>query len=82
MALLKEKPVEVNSFSDGQRNNERDYNGLLKELESRDVTERRWAARDLASCPDACGSLLAALHKETVHAVREAIYDSLNSIGG
>ena len=70
-AVLKEK-----------RQTGRDYAGLLTELDSRDPMKRRWAARDLAAWPEAVEALLAALPRENEHPVREAIFDSLSSIGG
>ena len=65
-----------------KRQPDRDFEGLLTQLESRDLMQRRWAARDLAAWQKSVKVLLVALAEETEHSVREAIFDSLSSIGG
>ncbi len=70
------------AYKTEQRRVGRDFSGLVDELKSSDPRERRWAARDLATCPEAVSPLLDALTSEDEHPVREAIFDSLGQIGG
>lgn len=77
---LKKKQIKSNQQK--TRQTSRDFNGLVIELSSDNPTERRWAARDLAEYNDASEILLSALIKETEHMVQEAIFDSLEVIGG
>lgn len=77
---LKKKQIKDNQQKKRQTN--RDFDGLVVELSSDNPTERRWAARDLAEFNDAPELLLSALNKETQHVVREAIFDSLEVLGG
>jgi len=84
MALKKKEhvnkvPLEI---TQEHRDNRRDYAGLLKELNSDNPIERRWAARDMATFPEAVDALLTALSDESEHVVREALFGSLSSIGG
>lgn len=55
----------------------RDTAGLLTQLASGTVDERRWAARDLADEPQAGAALGAHLLRESDASVREAIFTSL-----
>jgi len=82
MGLKINKKTDIASFTKDHRQNSRDYVGLVNELESANPAERRWAARDLADYPEAVEVLLAALPNEPEHPVREAIFDSLQQIGG
>jgi len=80
---LKKRAVEVVSPIPAERRHRgRNCQGLIQQLASWDVQERRWAARDLAACPQAAEVLLQALAGESEHVVREAIFDSLQQIGG
>lgn len=54
---------------------------LLRQLEGGDAGERRWAARDLADCPDASPALLDRLLREPDVSVREVILSSLVGFG-
>lgn len=71
-----------------ERDYPRDTRGLLAQLQDPDPEVRRWAARDLAQCPEAgmaatvtvtLGRLLA---RETDASVREALFTSLCTLGG
>jgi HEAT repeat protein len=61
---------------------ERDYAGLVTQLQDADPQVRRWAARDLLDYPEASADLLARLQCETEISVREIILTSLTRIGG
>ncbi len=82
MGLKKDKQPDIGSASGEHRHSSRDYDGLVKELGSANPVERRWAARDLVDYSEAVGVLLAALADEPEHSVREAVFDSLQQIGG
>lgn len=83
MGLRKNERRDSNkSESKKDRHPERDYAGLLTQLGSSDPMKRRWAARDLAAWTESVKPLLAALPQEEEHPVREAIFDSLSTIGG
>jgi len=82
MALKKEKQPDIGPATGEHRHNKRDYDGLVEELGSSNPAERRWAARDLVDYPKAVEVLLATLPNEPEHPVREAIFDSLQHIGG
>lgn len=60
-----------------EREHQRDLPGLLAQLRSSDVEQRRWAARDLASHPQAAAAMGEQLLRETVPAVRESMLTSL-----
>jgi HEAT repeat protein len=60
-----------------ERNRGRELPDLLAQLEAEDPTARRWAARDLASYPQAVPDLLRCLTHEAESAVREMILTSL-----
>jgi len=79
MALKKKKKgaeVGVN-----QREKERGFDELSTDLNSQDISVRRWAARDLGNLDNATNVLLAALDKEKEHVVFDAILDALETIG-
>jgi len=59
----------------------RDLQGLLAQFHDEQVKVRRWAARDLAAHPQAVGALCERLHVEADPSVREAIFNSLLTIG-
>jgi len=62
------------------RDHARDQRGLTGQLRSGDVAQRRWAARDLAGCPDAAATLGEQLLAERDASVREALFTSLTTI--
>jgi len=64
------------------RNNRRNYSGLCEQLSSKEVTERRWAIRDLSGYPESAPDLLKLLESNPCLAEREALFDSLQLIGG
>jgi len=64
-----------------ERKQERDFQGLLKQLQDADPAIRRWAVRDLAAYPEAVPHLIELLNNEMVPFVREAIFTSLVTIG-
>jgi HEAT repeat protein len=64
------------------RRYERNYEGLVAALADPDPDVRRWAARDLASFPEAAAELVRRLAQEPEFDVREAIATSLEVIGG
>lgn len=83
MGLKKDRSDDIKHNNNEElRQNSRDLKGLINELNDKDATKRRWAARDLADYPESAGNLLAILTNEPEHPVREAIFDSLCSIGG
>ncbi len=79
MAFIKKpqsEPVEQD-----ERKLARDCASLVRELEQTDPLSRRWAARDLADCPDASGALVSRLQRETDASVREIIFSTLTCLG-
>jgi len=60
----------------------RDMSGLLQQLKDPDPETRRWAARDLASYPEAATALCQRLEPETDTSVRQAIATTLARLGG
>jgi HEAT repeat protein len=66
----------------GPRAYVRDTAGLVAQLGDADPTARRWAARDLASHPEATAALCAHLEEEADLSVRSALFTSLSTIGG
>lgn len=79
MALVRQK----NDQPEEQqlRGRERDCEGLKQQLQDSLASSRRWAARDLSGCPDAAAALVAQLHREDDHTVREIILTSLTMLG-
>ena len=59
----------------------RDCAGLQLALRHQLPLTRRWAARDLADCPDAAACLVAQLGSEADRSVREVIFSSLTALG-
>ncbi len=82
MGLKKERKLDIQPVVTHERQSSRGYNDLLQQLESLEPTERRWAARDLVSYPQAVDALLYQLDIETDNPVQQAIFDSLQQIGG
>jgi len=82
MGLIKEKQPDIKPLINENRRINRDYDGLVQQLNAEDPQERRWAVRDLAAYPDAIDVLLKALPKEQELPIIEAIFNSLQHIGG
>lgn len=68
-------------FANPTRQLERDCASLVASLDHPSAVTRRWAARDLADCPDSSAALLARLKKETDTSVREVILTTLTRRG-
>ncbi len=60
----------------------RDTEGLIEQLQDRDPSVRRWAARDMAIHPDAVTPLCQHLLVEQDASVREVIFTTLGCLGG
>jgi len=83
MALKKKSSAHLSKNNrEHQRTESRDSEGLIKQLQSDDIQQRRWAARDLTDYPGIENTLLEAIKTETEHVVRESIFASLQQIGG
>lgn len=79
MAFIKNQTSEP--VNEDERAQPRDFENLTKQLNSSDSSVRRWAARDLADCPDASAALVARLNREKDMSVREVILSSLTNLG-
>lgn len=79
MAFIKTHSAQP--VSEDERKQPRDCVNLEGELDSPNPTTRRWAARDLADCPNASAALVSHLEREEDISVREVILTSLTSIG-
>ncbi len=79
MAIVKRKDTRI--VDRDQRSRNRDFNGLVAQLSDSNPVARRWAARDLATYPEAVAVLTERLEKESDGTVREAILTSLILIG-
>ena len=82
MGLKKERKLDIQPVVEHERRSSRGYSDLLQQLESSEPAERRWAARDLVSYPEAVDALLSHIDIETDNPVQQAIFDSLQHIGG
>jgi len=60
---------------------ERDCANLIISLNNPSAFTRRWAARDLADCPDSSAALVARLGMEADASVREVILTTLTRLG-
>ncbi|MBK1719068.1 HEAT repeat domain-containing protein [Thiocystis violacea] len=80
MGLIKTQPT-VESVTEEVRKHPRDCAGLLAQLIDPNPTVRRWAARDLADCPDISAALVERLHQEADISVREVILTTLTGLG-
>lgn len=76
-----QKPPTQHHSSPDERRLPRDFAGLSEELDAPSPMARRWAARDLADFPEASPRLLARLHHEPDHSVREVIFTALTRLG-
>lgn len=79
MAFIKSNTPPRTTHED-ERQSPRDFDGLVRELDSADAAARRWAARDLAVHPKASPPLLRRLQRETEVPVREVILTALMRI--
>jgi len=79
MALVKKSASEV--VDQEERKRKRDCGSLAHQLCDRDPSTRRWAARDLADCPDASVVLVKQLRREMDASVREIILTTLTRRG-
>jgi len=79
MAFIKKRESEALTQDD--RKQTREYPDLLLSLEDDNATTRRWAARDLANCPQAAAALVGRLKRESELSVREVILSSLTQLG-
>jgi len=83
MALKKKSAKVVNLRGDQEsRLQGRGFADLAEQLQERDITKRRWAARDLSEFANAIPTLLSALQIEQELVVQEALLDSLATLGG
>ncbi|MEM9102494.1 MAG: HEAT repeat domain-containing protein [Pseudomonadota bacterium] len=84
MAFVKRKSTETTpqDSREERRSHERDMATLIELLQDENADERRHAARDLAQFPDSTQALADSLCNEKSLVVRQAIFDSLLSIGG
>jgi HEAT repeat protein len=86
MAFVKQKAVRFDG--ENRRDGARDCAHLAAELDDPNPASRRWAARDLADCPNAADALVTRLKKEQEVAVREVILttlirlDDVSALGG
>lgn len=80
MALIKRTTPPAREEDTRERS--RSPDGLIADLDSDNPISRRWAARDLATHPEAVLPLTKRLEIEQESAVREAILLALTSIGG
>ena len=63
-----------------ERDPNRELPGLLRQLRTGNVSERRWAARDLVDFPESAAALGDHLSREAEPQVREAIYTTLGAL--
>jgi HEAT repeat protein len=79
MPFIKQQPCEV--IEQDERKQVRDCASLELQLSDPSPSARRWAARDLADCPDSSGALVAQLQREEDCSVREIILTTLTQLG-
>lgn len=79
MAFIKKQ--EPQAILEDERKQSRDCASLEAGLENNNPAARRWAARDLADCPDASAPLVRRLQCEEDVSVREVILSTLTSLG-
>lgn len=71
---------DIPTTSGNERSRQRNCQSLIDQLIDENPTARRWAARDLAECPESAGALLTQLNVELDHSVREVIFSTLTKI--
>ena len=79
MAFIKKHPAET--IEQCERKQPRDCANLELQLSDPSPSARRWAARDLAGCPDASAALIVQLQREEDSSVREIILTTLTQVG-
>jgi HEAT repeat protein len=75
------KKINSVTIDHDERKRPRDCGSLAHQLSDPDPSARRWAARDLAECPDASTTLIKQLRREMDASVREIILTSLTRRG-
>jgi HEAT repeat protein len=81
MAFIKKSDPPIQHVEHDSRQANRDFAGLLAELDSPNETARRWAVRDLTSLPNTSTPLVARLVLENSSSVRTAILNALAQLG-
>lgn len=79
MAFIKKQPTD--GVEQSKRKRERDCASLELQLSDPSHSARRWAARDLADCPDSSAALVEQLLREQNRSVREIILTTLTKMG-
>lgn len=79
MALIKQQPTQI--IEHDERKQDRNCASLELQLSDPSPTARRWAARDLADCPDSSAALVEQLQREQDKTVREIILTTLTHLG-
>jgi HEAT repeat protein len=79
MPFVKHQPAEI--VEREKRNRVRDCTNLERQLSDPRPSARRWAARDLAECPDSSAGLVVQLQREEDSTVREIILTTLTQLG-
>lgn len=79
MALINLPPA--HEAAHAPRRHARDCEALQGQLQADSAEERRWAARDLADCPDSAQALVTRLLAEPDASVREVILTTLTRLG-
>jgi len=74
---IKKKEEKVEEIKGERRKIQRNFEGLITQLSSKNSMERRWAARDLVNYKEASKYLIEQLMKEEDISVREVIISSL-----
>jgi len=74
---IKKKEEKVEEIKGERRKIQRNFEGLITQLSSKNPMERRWAARDLVDYKEASKYLIEQLMKEEDISVREVIISSL-----
>lgn len=77
--IKKQQPSEISEQY--QRKQTRDCTSLELQLSDPSPVARRWAARDLADCPDSSAALVEQLQREEDSTVREIILTTLTQMG-
>ena len=81
MAFIKRQAPDDLTITQDKRENERDFQGLLLELNSPDATVRRWAVRDLTQLSESSPFLVTRLGLEDNVSVRAGILNALAHLG-
>ncbi|KIH77221.1 HEAT repeat-containing protein [Geoalkalibacter ferrihydriticus] len=79
MAFIKQQSSQI--IEQNERKHDRDCANLVLQLSDPSPTARRWAARDLADCPDSSGALVEQLQREQDSSVRGIILTTLTHLG-